>query len=256
ATKTLQEIDTDESNLQEPSPMKISAGYSYEATTQKQMNFGIYLTVIHDNRELVLPLQTSSEPTISQQRTYVTARANAPPIFTFTHSFVWPDVHEEFNNMVTARIGEGKDDLSLRFLIMAYYPNDPQFSNNENCNEELLSEISSKSFGNVRPPFIRHTNSMLNDDKYTDMYLRVGNEDFPAHRIILATTSPVFSALIYNETLLNTSGNLINETGSDPSGPFPMPTVIHIDDDISAETVEEMLRYIYTGKVENLLDLA
>ena len=55
------------------------------------------------------------------------------------------------------------------------------------CNAELIySEIRFSAFVNSLPPFVRHASRMLNDDRFVDLYLRSGNNVYPAHRIILA----------------------------------------------------------------------
>ena len=90
-------------------------------------------------------------------------------------------------------------------------------------------------------------------------------------------SSPVFSSLIYNETLLNMGGDTNANESSHSSPPWrwspekynnnnspgpnndvllPSRTVIQMDDDINGEMVEAMLGYIYTGKVGNITDLA
>ena len=58
------------------------------------------------------------------------------------------------------------------------------------CNAELLySEIRFSAFINSLPPFVKHASRMLNDDRFVDLYLRSGDNVYPAHRIILAGMS-------------------------------------------------------------------
>ncbi|XP_065203294.1 speckle-type POZ protein B-like [Planococcus citri] len=78
---------------------------------------------------------------------------------------------------------------------------------------------------------------LLNDKESSDLMINVNGKDYPAHRTILAARSPVFKAMFKDDTT-ETQQNRIE--------------IKDIDENI----FEEVLRYIYTGRVENLKDTA
>ncbi|XP_065205296.1 speckle-type POZ protein B-like isoform X7 [Planococcus citri] len=71
----------------------------------------------------------------------------------------------------------------------------------------------------------------------TDVVLSVNGKEYPAHKAVLAARSPVFCAMFTHSTKENELGRVEIE-------------------DINEAVVEEMLKYIYTGKCENLDGLA
>ena len=79
-----------------------------------------------------------------------------------------------------------------------------------------------------------HLMPLLESGNYSDAILVMQSLRFPVHKAILAARSPVFAALFVN-----------NEKD-------PMVEVIDVDRDI----IWEALRYIYTGRVQNLESIA
>ncbi|XP_065203510.1 speckle-type POZ protein B-like [Planococcus citri] len=75
--------------------------------------------------------------------------------------------------------------------------------------------------------------SLFENQEITDVVLSVNGKDFPAHKVVLAACSPVFHAMFKH----NTKENQLNR--------------IDIED-INQVVVGEMLKYIYTGKCQNL----
>ena len=73
---------------------------------------------------------------------------------------------------------------------------------------------------------------LLNSERFSDVKLNVKDQIFNAHKVILASRSPVFSAMFEHEMLENIQG---------------LVTV----DGVNERVFEEMLRYIYTGKTPN-----
>ncbi|XP_065205325.1 speckle-type POZ protein-like [Planococcus citri] len=84
----------------------------------------------------------------------------------------------------------------------------------------------------------KNLGQLLEKGEFSDVSLVASDDkEFPAHKNILAAHSPVFAAMFRHdmkETRLNR---------------------IHIDD-INAETISELLSYIYTGKCKNLEKVA
>ncbi|KAL6972509.1 BTB and MATH domain-containing protein 41 [Sarracenia purpurea var. burkii] len=78
--------------------------------------------------------------------------------------------------------------------------------------------------------------SLLKNQLFTDIVISVGEKKYPAHKVILAGRSSVFAAMFAHDT--------IEKKG-----------LVRVKD-MDENVVEEMLRYIYTGKVEKLENLA
>lgn len=79
--------------------------------------------------------------------------------------------------------------------------------------------------------------SLLDDQKLTDVVLCVGNKEFPAHKAILAARSPVFAAMFEH----NMKEKRLNKV---------------VIDDVPENVLKEVLRFIYTGTIQNLIAMA
>ncbi|XP_065212912.1 speckle-type POZ protein B-like [Planococcus citri] len=79
--------------------------------------------------------------------------------------------------------------------------------------------------------------SLLKNQELVDVKLYVINKDYPAHKSILAARSPVFAAMFRHKTTENEENRVIIK-------------------DIGEDVMDEMLRYIYTGKCENVDNMA
>lgn len=78
---------------------------------------------------------------------------------------------------------------------------------------------------------------LLEDEKLTDVALAIGNKEFRAHKAILAARSPVFAAMFEH----NMKERRLNKV---------------VITDVTDDVFREMLRFIYTGKVQNLPNMA
>ncbi|XP_065203414.1 protein roadkill-like [Planococcus citri] len=74
---------------------------------------------------------------------------------------------------------------------------------------------------------------LLADEYYSDVTIKTKDKDYPVYKGVLAARSPVFDAMFRNNMQENAT-NVVNIT------------------DISQEVFEDMLLYIYSGKVKNL----
>ena len=72
--------------------------------------------------------------------------------------------------------------------------------------------------------------ALLQDTELSDITLAVGVKEFPAHRIILAARSPVFKAMFHHDMREKTESRLDIA-------------------DLSADAVQGMLQWIYTGRL-------
>ena len=77
----------------------------------------------------------------------------------------------------------------------------------------------------------------LNNKALSDVVFLISGSEFPAHKVILASASPVFDRMFSHEMRENIM-NQVEVTETDP------------------DVFNEMLRYIYTGNVEDLSDVA
>ena len=76
-------------------------------------------------------------------------------------------------------------------------------------------------------------NSSLESVKFADCTLKVGSQKYRCHRVILAARSKVFSAMFEHDLKENEQGEVTIK-------------------DLDAETVKDMLNYIYSGKAKNI----
>ncbi|XP_014233849.1 speckle-type POZ protein B-like [Trichogramma pretiosum] len=76
--------------------------------------------------------------------------------------------------------------------------------------------------------------SMFLNEKFSDVKIRTAcGKEIPAHRVVLATASPVFSAM-FDHDMLENKHQLVDMV------------------DVTYEAAVEMLRYVYTDVIENL----
>ncbi|KAL6953836.1 hypothetical protein U1Q18_046966 [Sarracenia purpurea var. burkii] len=80
--------------------------------------------------------------------------------------------------------------------------------------------------------------SLLKNGKFSDVTILVNGTEYPVHKTLLVARSSVFSAMFKQNGMLESENNRIEIT------------------DIGENVMEEMLRYIYTGNVEKLDELA
>lgn len=80
--------------------------------------------------------------------------------------------------------------------------------------------------------------SLLKNGKFADATILINDTEFPVHKAVLVSRSSVFAAMFERSGMQESQNNRINIT------------------DIQANIMEEMLRYMYTGKVLNLNELA
>uniref|UniRef100_A0A0D9XK02 BTB domain-containing protein n=1 Tax=Leersia perrieri TaxID=77586 RepID=A0A0D9XK02_9ORYZ len=80
-----------------------------------------------------------------------------------------------------------------------------------------------------------HYGNLLSSKRGTDVELIVGGKTFNAHRLVLATRSPVFMAQLFGQMKEGTSVN----------------NVVHIDD-MEAQVFEILLNFIYTYKLQEM----
>jgi len=80
---------------------------------------------------------------------------------------------------------------------------------------------------------------MLNENKFIDCVLKVGDRSFPCHRLILAACSPYFRELCFSEE---------EEGGS--SGGDKMKKKEVVLEDVDAATMEMIVNYMYSAEID------
>ncbi|XP_065204315.1 speckle-type POZ protein-like [Planococcus citri] len=122
-----------------------------------------------------------------------------------------------------------EDELLIRCQVSYFKKNEivAIFSLN-NSNSVRMAECSLLS---------NDMEKCFNEDRFKDVKILVKGEEFRAHKMILATRSSVFEKMLCVD-MLESKKNYIDITDMEPA------------------TFKEMLRYIYTGKVKNLDELA
>jgi len=159
--------------------------------------------------------------------------------FTFSPSFeVTPNTNDEKGSKVdwmTAYITETPGFLSkikaLGFLITLRH--------NILDENSAASAVADHNYDGNSSIFAAQINTkqFLFSWSASDIKIYCGNKEYPAHRIILANKSRVFHAMFSTRMEESITGKLRIE-------------------DTTPEVVEEFLRFIYTGSVENMEDNA
>lgn len=155
----------------------MSSTYSYEAKQPKKLHFYVKLSLIHNKKEIVLPIQKSTNAMVMQQRLY--NRRGYSSYLEYVHTFTWPSLGSTIESILKLStssrlpdssrqngeleedesfIGEDgrltfkkeSEDVTLRFKIIAYFPTDPVFTGSENCQHLLKTTFSEESEGLVR----------------------------------------------------------------------------------------------------------
>ncbi|XP_065204312.1 speckle-type POZ protein-like [Planococcus citri] len=105
-----------------------------------------------------------------------------------------------------------------------------------NFNDEIVAMSSSNNSNFVKMSESRLLSDIgkcFNEDRFKDVTISVRGKEYRAHKTILATRSTVFDRML-SVDMLESKKNHIDIT------------------DMDQETFEEMLHYVYTGKVKNL----
>ena len=101
------------------------------------------------------------------------------------------------------------------------------------CVVECTIDILDCTFPRTTYQLHHDIGQVFESEKFSDIKLNANNEIFHAHKIVLASRSPVFAAMFDHEMLEKVEGSVIIE-------------------DIDKKVFKEVLRYIYTGQALNL----
>lgn len=137
-------------------------------------------------------------------------------ILGFNHE--WDDIRKRFISP--------NGDLTISCLIL--------FDNGDSHDEDD-SDIDSATAG--RESVIDDLEVLLTSSRFSDVKLLVTGKEFQAHKAILAARSPVFLAML--ESNMKEGQENVIEIG-----------------EVEHDVMAELMRFIYTGKVENMDELA
>lgn len=112
------------------------------------------------------------------------------------------------------------------------------------ASEESLNPNRWQSLQRLQNSMLHAMNSLRKSQTFCDVYLVVGDRRIPAHRVVLAASSPVFKASFTSELKRKKEGEVFDE--------------VQVSD-FDPSTVQEMLNFVYTGEVgithKNALEL-
>ncbi|XP_065199693.1 protein roadkill-like [Planococcus citri] len=103
-------------------------------------------------------------------------------------------------------------------------------------NRDVIN-VSNHSAAFVKSNPMPDFEKLLNDEETCDVIIDINGKKYPAHKTILAARSPVFKAM-FKHNMTENQRNCVEIK------------------DIDEKIFEEVLRYIYTGKVTKLQDMA
>lgn len=101
----------------------------------------------------------------------------------------------------------------------------------------LMNDVFSNNIGNVWAGVPPYNEELFDNSEFCDRVFLIDDKMLRAHEAVLAVSSPVFASLLTNDWKRTKNG------------------VIEIED-FSFATMQELLRYIYTGKVKNSKNVA
>lgn len=126
--------------------------------------------------------------------------------------------HQPLSVCLLAQYSETNNTLTVRFRLQR-----PNVSNDNNFQSNNLPAY-------VKVEGLDYLDELMKDEKFSDVILVVGGEIFRTHKCILANRSPVFAAM-FERCMKGKAENRVE--------------IKEIDHNV----FQEMLRFIYTGKV-------
>ncbi|XP_065199773.1 speckle-type POZ protein-like [Planococcus citri] len=182
----------------------------------------------------------------------------AEKVYAKHNSFVWDSQHKKISISKGVVHEYLRKDKFRSWGRRAFLKKDDNFRNNLLINGQLtiicdiyfstvLDAISNTShecktalpYSNAPDDdLLENLGQLLEHRDLADVVLSVGGQDYPAHKTILAARSPVFAAMFKHDTMKENVQNRIEI------------------EDMNVEVIGDFLKYIYTGKYENLRNKA
>jgi len=100
-----------------------------------------------------------------------------------------------------------------------------------------VSEDITEKLRSHPPPLELNATDLYLSSELSDIVFTCDEEEIPAHRFLLACKSPVFRQMFKHEMKETKEGKIVIE-------------------DMSAEVLKEVIRFLYCGKVENMANLS
>ena len=189
--------------------MILTATYKYETTTAdpKKITFDMSVTAFIDDASVELPLQISSTGELTGQRQDYRPGVSYSYVFDFIHKFKWTNFSNQIQSVLEPAVGAsfGYQDVDLQFFINGYIPKETEStsiscqaslnaevgptssSGGEDSNELLASPPISRNKRFFNPPFLTHMGVAMKEDRYTDLTIKTGDDEFQVHKVILAS---------------------------------------------------------------------
>ncbi|CAL8087128.1 unnamed protein product [Orchesella dallaii] len=242
----------------------------YSTPSPPKLAFDLSLTAHAEDESVTFPSQISSKATFTGQRRISQSSSSLPDygtgdyhrhsgnrttVYTWTYLFVWSDLQTKLVALMEST-GLESQSIEFQFIINSYEEETPSINSEADCQNWNENESgNNRNYHNHHhhhhggfephpvnnatwPPFLHHMYALMKDDKYTDLTVKSGDEEFQIHRVIAAYSSPVLATMVFNKTYLKSE------------------SLIDFGEDIGSDVVEELIRYMYIGKVEDIEEIA
>lgn len=185
-------------------PLELRVRYRYITNTRSppKISFDLWLSIHVEDEYVTLPSQISSKPTWNSQS------VEHPGKYTWTYLFLWSDIQRKLVTLIES-FGLESQLVEFKFVINSYQEGDlssgdancqnwtggggeqnhQQISNNQKREriQYLQGNFQVNSNNNATwPPFLHHMFAIMKDDKYTDLTIKSGDDEFQVHRVIAA----------------------------------------------------------------------
>lgn len=197
---------------EQSSPLELRVTYRYTTVTRTppKIAFDLWLSAHIEDEYVTLPSQISSRPTLSQIpaiSSQQSATNRNPYSYAWTYLFVWSDIQSKLTTLIETG-GLESQTVEFKFVINSYQEgnissadaNCQNWNNEENVPGNGFHSTHSHhhhpyqtAHGSYEPnpvknatwpPFLQHMYTIMKDDKYTDLTVKSGDDEFQIHRVI------------------------------------------------------------------------
>lgn len=202
-------------NVKRSHPLDLRVTYKYitESRFPPKVAFDLWLAAHVEDEYVTLPSQIASFPSMSTQLVPAAgseAESGQSEKFAWTYLFVWSDIQSKLVSLMEST-GLESQVVEFRFVINSYRDEnatsvdancmnwnseDPVNSGggrshqmrryphhrNQQPNNMELNPLNNATW----PPFLTQMHALMKDDKYADLTVKSGDEEFQIHRVIAA----------------------------------------------------------------------
>ena len=192
------------------------------------------------HRELLLRSRTNPRPTSSGIVSLFVENQNCaagenPVSLNIMFSIIDSKERKVFTR---TKIFEGVLKKTCQYGFENFISTEELCSLSENGNLTIICEIkvTGNDYIDEEVCLFKGFNTYINNKTYSDVTLCLGDEKIPAHKVILASKSPVFDKM-FSTDMVEANSNVAKVN------------------DIKLDVFQELLRFMYTGKVEKINEL-